>query len=153
MRSSKPFVEHPPARNIFRYLFNLIEETVCESFEDENYDNMYSSSGSEQAVSKENIQNTIYSSEELSAFATSEIKTKLNKKRIKKQEKQMIDELCQSVIISTENKDWKDKIKLCIQDSSNIEGLYPIVEVQDLAAQHNLDLYSAALLYHSKKEV
>ena len=65
----------------------------------------------------------------------------------------MIDELCQSVIISTEHKDWKDKIKLCIQDSSNIEGLYPIVEVQDLAAQHNLDLYSAALLYHSKKEV
>lgn len=102
--------------------------------------------------SRENIQNTIYSSEELTSFATSEIKNKLNKKRLKKQEKQMIDELCQSVIISTENKYWKDKIKICINDSSNIESLYPMVEVQDLAAEHNLDLYSAALLYHSKRE-
>lgn len=103
--------------------------------------------------SRENIQDIIYNSEDLRNFAIAEIKSKLNKKRLKKQEKEMIDELCQSIIISTENQDWKEKIKICINDSSNIESLYPMIEIQDLASEYSLDLYSAALLYHSKKEV
>jgi hypothetical protein len=65
----------------------------------------------------------------------------------------MIDELCQSVIISTNNKKWKDRIASCINDSSNIGNLHPKTEVQDIASEYNLDLYSAALLYHSQKEV
>jgi hypothetical protein len=103
--------------------------------------------------SREDIQTVIYNTEELRNFALSEIKNKLKRKRLRKQEKNMIDELCQSVIISTNNKKWKDRITSCINDSSNIGNLHPKTEVQDIASEYNLDLYSAALLYHSQKEV
>ena len=64
----------------------------------------------------------------------------------------MIDELCQSVILSNENSSWKDSVKSCIEDINNIEQLTPLSEVNDLSLEYNLDLYSAALLYHSQKE-
>lgn len=101
--------------------------------------------------SRENIQNIIYSSESLQRFAVLEMKNKLGKKRLKKDEKNMIDELCQSVILSTDTDKWENQIEECINDPNNIESLYPMVGVQDLASEHGLDLYSAALLYHSKK--
>lgn len=104
------------------------------------------------SFSRENIQEVIYNTEDLRLFALAEIKKKLNKKRLKKQEKEMIDELCQSVILSNENSSWKDSVKSCIEDINNIEQLTPLSEVNDLSLEYNLDLYSAALLYHSQKE-
>ena len=101
--------------------------------------------------SRENIQNIIYSSESLQRFAVLEMKNKLGKKRLKREEKNMIDELCQSVILSTDTDKWENQIEECINDPNNIESLYPMAGVQDLASEHGLDLYSAALLYHSKK--
>lgn len=100
--------------------------------------------------SRENIQDVIYNSENLQSFAVLEMKKKLSKKRLKKQEKNMIDELCRSVIISTDRNEWENKIEECINDPNSIESLYPMTGVQDLASEHRLDLYSAALLYHSK---
>ena len=100
--------------------------------------------------SRENIQDVIYNSENLQSFAVLEMKKKLSKKRLKKQEKNMIDELCHSVIISTDRNEWENKIEECINDPNSIESLYPMTGVQDLASEHRLDLYSAALLYHSK---
>jgi len=105
------------------------------------------------SFSRENIQEVIYNTEDLRLFAVAEIKKKLNKKRLKKQEKEMIDELCQSVILSNENSSWKDSVKSCIEDINRIEKLTPLSEVNDLSLEYNLDLYSAALLYHSQKEV
>jgi hypothetical protein len=104
------------------------------------------------SFSRENIQEVIYSTEDLRLFAVAEIKKKLNKKRLKKQEKEMVDELCQSVILSNENSSWKDSVKSCIEDINHIEQLTPLSEVNDLSLEYNLDLYSAALLYHSQKE-
>ena len=66
-------------------------------------------------------------------------------------EKTLLDELCASVIISKNVEDWGSSLSRCIQDRDLIEGLEISGEIQDIAAEHDLDLYSAALLFHSKR--
>jgi hypothetical protein len=101
--------------------------------------------------SRENLQNIIYSTESLRQSGYSEMRNKLKKKRLKRAEKNMIDELCQSVIISEPREDWEEKLFACIRDPDHIESLNSKSEIRELSAQHELDLYSAALLYYSKK--
>ena len=63
----------------------------------------------------------------------------------------MLDELCASVIISEDSSNWDEKLKQCIASSANIAKLGTQIGVQDIASEHRLDLYSAALLFHSKR--
>jgi hypothetical protein len=65
----------------------------------------------------------------------------------------MIDELCESIVVSCEEADWSTSLTNCISDPNNIESLNALNEIQQLSSEHDLDLYSAALLYHSNKEV
>jgi hypothetical protein len=67
-------------------------------------------------------------------------------------EKKMLDELCAAIIISEESDNWENKIRQCIESSKSIESLSTKIEIQDIASDHDLDLYSAALLFHSKRD-
>ena len=101
--------------------------------------------------SRKNLQNIIYSTESLRQNGYCEMKDKLAKKRLKKSEKNMVDELCQSIIVSESKENWKKELSACIKNPDRIESLNSKSEVRQLSVQHELDLYSAALLYHSKK--
>ena len=79
------------------------------------------------------------------------MRKKLKKNKLKNAEKTMIDELCESVIISHSELDWSNTLLSCIDDPNRIESLITSVEIQELSVNHNLDLYSAALLYHSNR--
>ena len=81
------------------------------------------------------------------------MRKKLGKNKLKNEEKNMINELCESIVVSCDESDWSKKLNSCILDPNNIESLSALNKIQQLSSDHDLDLYSAALLYHSNKEI
>ena len=101
---------------------------------------------------RKNIQDTIYKIEALSAYTEKTLKSKLNKKRISKEQRKMVDSLSESVIMSTEKEGWEEKVDACIQDFNEIENLDVMDEILELGESHELASYPAAILYHSAAE-
>ena len=108
-------------------------------------------SKSKEFYSRENLEKIIYKTEDLKRKAQSEMKKSLSKKRLNKNEKNLLDELCASIVIAENQDCWESTLSDCILDRSRIADLDSINEVRDIADEHNLDLYSAALLFHSRK--
>jgi hypothetical protein len=109
-------------------------------------------SSANKLFSRKEIQSVIYDTENLRQEAYKLMRKKLKKNKLKNTEKNMLDELCESVIVSSAKEDWNDNIDACIKDSENILNLVAKKEIQKISIDHNLDLYSAALLYHSDSE-
>jgi hypothetical protein len=103
--------------------------------------------------SRANIQQAIYSTESLRNEGYKHMRKKLGKNKLKTAEKNMIDELCESIVVSCEEADWSTSLTNCISDPNNIESLNALNKIQQLSSEHDLDLYSAALLYHSNTEI
>jgi hypothetical protein len=73
------------------------------------------------------------------------------KKRLNKNEKALLGKLCESVVMSCEKEDWEPQVQACIEDFTKIEGLTPLPSIVEISSEHDVDTYSAALLYHSDK--
>jgi len=110
-------------------------------------------SSAEHLYSRKSIQNSIYATESFRKFAQTAMRKKMNKKKLSKKETELADELCQSIAIARERGEWEDVLKECVEDNDVIADLGTLDGVQEISANHGLDLYSAALLYHSEKEV
>ena len=110
-------------------------------------------SSAKELFSRKNLQQIIYSTEELRQEGYKRIRKKLKKTKLKNSEKSMINELCESIILSSERRDWIKSLNNCIQDPENIDSLNALQNIKDLSISHDLDLYSAALLHHSKEEI
>ncbi len=106
-------------------------------------------STTEEVYSPNKVKSAIYETQELKKEITAEAKKHFKIKRLSKQKKELIDLLCESVIISSEKKDWLKNAKACVRDSSKIESLGILPKINELAAEHDLKLYEASLLYHS----
>ena len=109
-----------------------------------------SAASTEEKYTTKDIQNAVYKTEDFKKSVTAQVKDLYNIKRLNKQKKQLIDSLCESIVISTEQKNWERAAKECIEDFSKIESLGVLEEINTLAARHNVKLYEASLLYHSK---
>tara|TARA_B100000427_G_scaffold328352_1_gene341250 strand:- start:961 stop:3012 length:2052 start_codon:yes stop_codon:yes gene_type:complete len=103
-------------------------------------------------VSAEDVKNIIYKAEELRSFASSATKEIHKKKRIGKNQARLLDELCESVIVSREQGEWSQAVESCIRDSNEILKLSPMEKVLEISERDSLDLYAAALYYHSKSQ-
>ena len=101
---------------------------------------------------RKSIQNTIYETEELFSFAQKEMKSNNNIKRLSKQKKNLLDELCKTVIISSSKENWNKQIKACIKDFGEIESLLALPEILEVARENDMELYPSALYYHSQGE-
>lgn len=106
-----------------------------------------------QLFSRKNIQNSIYATEDFRKFAQTTMRKKMGKKRLSKKETKLTDELCQSITIAKEKNEWNETLKQCVENNELIGDLDALNNIQDIASKHGLDLYSAALLYHSEKGV
>ena len=102
-------------------------------------------------ISKETIQATIYEIEALQTLASQEMKAKIGKKRLNKQQKEMISKLCQSVVCGSEKENWTSTMISCVNDYTNIEKLNILNEIYDVSDAHQLELYPSAILYHSNE--
>jgi hypothetical protein len=54
------------------------------------------------------------------------------------------------VILGKEKRMWKRTVNSCINDFEKISSLSIIPEVVELSSVHEIEVYPAALLYHSK---
>lgn len=109
------------------------------------------SSSAKELFSRKNLQQTIYATERLRDEGYKQMRKKLSKTKLKKTDKSMIDELCQSVILASPKDDWLKELTNCIDNPDSIEQLNAMNEIQSLSFDHGLDLYSAALLFHSNR--
>lgn len=109
-----------------------------------------SAASTEEKYTTKDIQSAVYKTEDFKKSVTAQVKSLYKIKRLNKQKKQLIDSLCESIVISTEQKNWERTAKECIEDFSKIESLGVLEEINTLAARHNVKLYEASLLYHSK---
>lgn len=102
--------------------------------------------------SRENVQSIVYKIEEFNKESLSSAKKIFKKKRLSKQQKDMVSQLTESVILASEQEDWKSTFENCLNDLSNIEKLDTKPEIYEMSEKHNLESYPAAILYHSSKE-
>ena len=99
--------------------------------------------------SRENLQSTIYSIEGLRNKISASVRKHFKIKRLSKQKKDLIDSLCESVVVAANKDDWEKLAEECIDDFSKIESLGVLGEINEIAAEHEIKLYEASLLYHS----
>ena len=76
-----------------------------------------------------------------------------NKKRLNKNQKELLYKIVESVVVSQKKEDWSSSLEACINDLSKLDGMIATHEILDIAARHDLDDYSAAILYHSKEDL
>jgi hypothetical protein len=106
-----------------------------------------------EVFSRDNIKEIIYSSEKLSESAYSLARKRFKKKRLNKAEKDMLDNLCETIILSSERETWDLNLDKCLENCSVIDNLNVLKDIENISNEFNLDLYSSSLLYHSAKEV
>ena len=78
-------------------------------------------------------------------------KQTLGLKKLSKQQHGALEELCKKIICAYEIDNWETKALECVKDFDQIESLELLDEVLEISDAHELDSYSAASLYHSKK--
>ena len=100
---------------------------------------------------RKSIQKVVYSTEELFSFAQKAMKKQNNIKRLSKQKKSLLDELCKTVIMSSETSEWESQIEGCLKDFDLIENLNPLPGILDVARENDMELYPSALYYHGQK--
>ena len=102
-------------------------------------------------ISAENIAEIIKASESLESFCKKTARKHFKIKRLNKNQDKMIEDLCKKVVIAKEMKDWESTATKCIQDNKNILKLDLHKKVEQVAIDHKLTDYTAAIVYHSKK--
>ena len=83
------------------------------------------------------------------AWAQKEMKLTKKIKRLTKYQKQLISELCSSVISSSSPENWESVYKKCIKGEGNIDDLRVLPEILEISANHGTSTYEASLMFHS----
>lgn len=99
--------------------------------------------------SRKNIQEIVGEIESVRGFAKQEIKKNLNIKKFNKEQENILDKLCEAVVCSTSIDQWKEELSSCIKNFDKIESLGVNSNILEIASTHQLDIYPAAILYHS----
>lgn len=102
--------------------------------------------------SVKDVKDVVFKIEETRASIESQLKSKLNTESFSDNQKEMINKLCEAVVVSQDIKFWESTATSCVNNFDEISSLSVMDEILSIAAEHELeDDYSAALLYHSTK--
>ena len=102
--------------------------------------------------SRSNIQKTIYEIDQLINNAKSEMIANIDSNELSEAQEQMIANLCESIVCSESKESWSETMESCVKDFNQIEQLQTLGEVLTISSDHKLDLYPAAILYHSNEK-
>jgi hypothetical protein len=102
------------------------------------------------SYSRKNIQNVVYEIEKVRASAKQALKDSLKIKKFNKLQENMLDKLCEAVVCSAAIENWNEQLISCVNNFENIESLGIMDDILNISAEHQLDNYSSAILYHSK---
>ena len=82
---------------------------------------------------------------------TTQLRKKYNKKSLSAEQKKLATGITEAIITGTEFKDWSKTASSVLNDPTALDKLGILNSIQEMAAEHQLDTYSASLLYHSTK--
>lgn len=108
--------------------------------------------GATASYSQKSIQETVYAIEDLRSELNKSMKKKIKKRKLSEEQGKSIDQLVQSVVLSSTQEKWVDVGMACIKDFNNISNLGIIEEISEISSTHELSEYPAAILFHSKKK-
>jgi hypothetical protein len=100
---------------------------------------------------KEAIAKTMSETKNLNALVEVALKKKYSKKSLSSDQKKIAAGISEAIIIGAENNKWSELASQVVNDPSVLDKLGILNSIQELAAEHQLDTYSASLLYHSTK--
>jgi hypothetical protein len=90
-------------------------------------------------------------SKTLNGLIEAGLKKKYNKKSLSAEQKKLATGITEAIITGTEFKDWPKTASSVLNDPTALDKLGILNSIQEMAAEHQLDTYSASLLYHSTK--
>ena len=102
-------------------------------------------------VSRKDVQNIVYKAESLSSLIKTKLRSKFKKKKLTKLQAETAEDLCESIICSTDIDSWESVAEACISDNEKIAALGCLPEVLSISEQKELSTYPSALYYHSKR--
>jgi hypothetical protein len=97
-------------------------------------------------ASVDDIKTTVYATENLLSFISAKIREKYGVENLNEFQNQMAERLMQAVVCASEQSDWESLAAECIEDSNKIGGLSVLPEVLEVAAEHGIGSYEAALM-------
>ena len=104
-----------------------------------------------QTYSVSDIKDIADATNKLFDLMSAEARKFFKKKRLNKHQKEMIERVCESVVVAKDQSDWESSATECIKNPSKITDLAPMEAILNISAEHELDDYAAAILYHSRK--
>lgn len=102
--------------------------------------------------SKEDIAQVFDLTKVLYSNVQSSLRKKYNKKRLSKDQKKLAENISEAIIVGSKNNDWSNIAEQVVSNPNVLDKLGILKEVQDLASEHDLNIYAAALLYHSSNK-
>jgi hypothetical protein len=102
-------------------------------------------------ISRKDVQEIVYKAESLSSLIKKGLRAKFKKKKLTKLQDKAADDLCESIVCSTDLDSWESTAEACIEDNEKISKLPARPEILDISEEKELALYPAALFYHSER--
>ena len=102
--------------------------------------------------SRATIQKTIYDIESFVDDAKTKMVTHLKVAELSEAQQEMVSNLCESIVCSQNKEYWAETLESCVKDFNEIENLHTLKEVLDISAEHSLETYPSAILYHSHEQ-
>ena len=109
------------------------------------------SRASEEKVSKAAITTMAEKVSDFESRATSIMRKEKQIKRLSSEQKNIVSELCKSIVMACGESGWDDMFKKCAKGKVEINDLVPLPEINDISAENDLDMFAAALFYHAKE--
>jgi hypothetical protein len=110
-----------------------------------------SKTGTKKTYAVNAIKEIIDATNKLHADITVEAKKVFKKKRLNKDQKNVLEKVCELVVSACAQADWKKTATNCLKDNQKLLQLKTLGEVVDISVEHSLDEYASAILYHSAK--
>jgi len=104
---------------------------------------------SDASYSKKNIIEATKRLNEFELLAFKEFASKFGLKRMSKQKKEMVTQVCESIVIAKHVDEWEPTLTEIVADLDKLSSLNVNAKVLELGSQHQLDDLSSAILYHS----
>jgi hypothetical protein len=99
--------------------------------------------------SKKHIVEATKKINEFELLAFREFASKFGLKRMSKQKKEMVAQVCESIVIAKDSSDWESTLASVVENLDTLTDLNVHSKVLELGTEHQLDDLSSAILYHS----
>lgn len=101
-------------------------------------------------ISRKDIQEVVYKAESLSSFIKKNLRSKFKKKKLTKAQEKAAEDLCESIVCSTDQDSWESVARQCVEDNEKISDLNIKDEIVAISLDKELQIYPSALYYHGK---